>query len=101
MTVDPTFCLGEFDVTPITYRQLMLESRRTHRPPVFVGPMLVHFCKTFSTYVFFASSLVGLKHELEGVRAFGTDGEEQLVKALSHEFPFALHLMLHSRQAKH
>ena len=34
-----------------------------------------------------------MKRELEGVQAFGTDGEEQLVKALSHEFPCALHLL--------
>ncbi len=92
VTVDPTFCLGEFDMTPITYRHLLLQSCRTHRPPVFVGPMLVHYRKTFSTYVFFASSLIGLKRELQGVRAFGTDGEEELVKALSHEFSFGLHL---------
>ena len=27
LTIDPTFSLGEFDVTPITYRHLLLESR--------------------------------------------------------------------------
>ena len=28
LTIDPTFSLGEFDVTPITYRHLLLETRR-------------------------------------------------------------------------
>ena len=37
-------------------------------------------------------TLVGLKPELEGVRAFGTDGEENLVKALSHTLAFGVHL---------
>ena len=75
LTADPTFCLGDFDVTPITYRHLLLKSRRTDRPPVFVGQLLIHYRKTFSSYLFFSSSLVGLKPELEGVRAFGTDEE--------------------------
>ena len=92
LTADPTFCLGDFDVTPITYRHLLLKSRRTDRPPVFVGPLLIHYRKTFSSYLFFSSSLVGLKPELEGVRAFGTDGEENLAKALAHTFTFGVHL---------
>ena len=91
-TADPTFCLGDFDVTPVTYRHLFLRSHRTNRPPVFVGPLLIHYRKTFSSYLFFSSSLVGLQPELEGVRAFGTDGEESLVKALSHTFSFGLRI---------
>lgn len=59
---------------------------------MFIGPVLIHFCKTVSTYDFFASSLIGIKHKLAGVRAFRTDGEEESVKALSHEFSFGLHL---------
>ncbi len=51
-TIDPTFSLGEFDVTPITYRNLLLESRWSGKPPVCVGPILVHYKKTFSSYLF-------------------------------------------------
>lgn len=76
VTVDPTFCLGEFDVMPITYCYLLLKCCRTHRPPVVIGPVLIHYCKTFSMYVFFTSSLIGIKHDMAGVRAFRTDGEE-------------------------
>ena len=93
LTVDPTFCLGDFDVTPVSYRHLLLQSRRTERPPVFLGPLMVHYRKTFSTYLFFSSSLVGLRPELRGIQAFGTDGEEGLAKAFSHTFSFALHLI--------
>ena len=66
LTADPTFCLGDFDVTPITYRHLLLKSRRTDRPPVFVGPLLIHYRKTFSSYLFFSSSLVGLNQNWKG-----------------------------------
>ena len=59
LTVDPTFRLGEFDVTPITYRHLLLKTRRNNQPPMFFSLILVHYRKTFSSYLFFASSLIG------------------------------------------
>lgn len=92
LTVDPTFSLGDFDVTPTTYRHLLLECRRSGKPPVMIGPTLIHYRKTFQTYLFFASSMIGLRKELEHLRAFGTDGEKALCDAFSHEFRFAVHL---------
>lgn len=65
VTVDPTFNLGEFDVTPITYRNLLLQTERSGNHPTFLGPTLIHFRKNFSTYLYFASTLIGLKHDLE------------------------------------
>lgn len=85
LTIDPTLSLGAFDVTPITYRRLLLETKRYGTSPVFLGPLLIHYRKTFATYLFFASSLVGLSRRLEGVRAFGTDGEEAFVDTFAHE----------------
>ncbi len=92
LTVDPTFSLGAFDVTLITFRQLQLQSKRFKQPPVLVGPACVHFKKSFSTYLFFASTVIGQCRELEGVRALGTDGEQALVDAFKHEFGYAQHL---------
>ena len=40
LTADPTFCLGEFDVTPITYRYLLLETCRSNQPPISLGLFL-------------------------------------------------------------
>ena len=91
-TVDPTFSLGDFDVTPITYHHLLLETVRYGTHPVFVGPTLVHYRKTFGTYLFFASSLIGLRPDLRAVHAFGTDGEKALADAFGHEFRYATHL---------
>ena len=47
LIVDPTFSLGAFDVTVITYRHLMLECRHTNNHPAFIGPVMVHFKKIF------------------------------------------------------
>ena len=69
MTVDPTFSL---DVTITTYRHLLLECRRSGNNPVFIGPSMIHYKKSFSTYLFFASTLVGMEPELSHLRSFGT-----------------------------
>ena len=92
LTVDPTFCLGDFDVTLITYRHRMLTSKQGNQHPAIIGPVMIHYKKTFSTYLFFASSLHGLRRELAGVKCYGTDGEQALVDAFQHEFPNSAHL---------
>ena len=99
LTVDPTFCLGDFDVTPTTYR-LIVECKRTTISPVMLGPTMIHYRKSFATYLFLASALIGQSKEIEKLRVFGTDGEKPLVDAFTHEFPFALHLscFLHVRR---
>ena len=100
LTVDPTFNLGEFDVTPTTYRHGLLISPRFGKSPIMIGPIMIHYRKTFHTYLFFASTLVGLRRELAGLRAFGTDGEKALVDAFLHEFHYASHLtcFIHCRR---
>ena len=92
LTVDPTFSLGAFDVTVITYRHLMLECRRTNNHPAFIGPVMVHFKKSFSIYLFFSSTFVGLRPQLS-LKSFGTDGELALYQAFKHSFPSAVHLL--------
>ena len=64
LTVDPTFSLGEFDVTPVSYRHLLFETKRNKKHPIFLGPVLVHYRKTFGVYLFFASTIVGLSPKL-------------------------------------
>jgi hypothetical protein len=57
-----------------------------------LGPILVHHRKLFSSYNYFASTLVSLKPELRNILAFGTDGEVELYKAFAAQFPNAIHL---------
>ena len=40
LTVDPTFSLGDFECTAITYRHLLLVSHRYSTSPIFIGPVL-------------------------------------------------------------
>ena len=57
LSVDPTFSLGAFNVTVVSYHHLLLQSRRSDNPPVFICPVMVHYKKSFATYLFFASTL--------------------------------------------
>ena len=91
LTVDPTFNLGPFYVTPIAYRQLLCESGRGTQP-VMLSPILVHQSKGYPEVHFFTSSLLSLRPELTNIKAFGTDGENALINALKVSFPNATHL---------
>ena len=93
MTIDPTFTLGDFDVTVITYRHKLLISRQANCPPAIMGPLLIHYKKSFATYNFFASSLISLRRELSAIKCFGTDGEEALIDAFKHACPNSVHLV--------
>lgn len=70
----------------------MLVDRKTGKSPMMIGPMLLHQSKTFETYNFFFSKLVGMNKDEASVLAFGTDGEEALIQALSRIFYHALHV---------
>ena len=91
LSVDPTFNLGDFDVTVTMYRHLMLiNSHGSH--PVMIGPMFIHQRKKFESYYFFASSLVGLHPSMRNLQAFGTNGEKALANALHTVFNKAVHV---------
>ena len=83
MTIDPTFCLGEFKVTVTIQVSTTYPSIQTYTDnhPVFIGPIMIHYRKSFSMYLFFASTLLGMKPELSNLKSFGTDGEEALFDA--------------------
>ena len=85
--VDPTFSLGDLDVTVTTYKHLMLESRVDSKPPTMIGPMFIHVNKDSASYHFFFSSLIGQQPGLANVNSFGTDSELALANALKSCFP--------------
>ena len=99
LSVDPTFNLGPFYVTPTTYHNLLVTTNRGNHP-VTLGPILIHQTKTFHPFHYFASTLIRLNPRLISLKAFGTDGEAELIKAFSVCFPSAVHLRctLHVRQ---
>ena len=91
LSVDPTYNLGSFYVTPTTFRNLTVETRQHHHP-VVLGPILVHQTKTFRPFHYFASTLIRLNPKLMNLKCFGTDGEPELIKAFNLCFPKAVHL---------
>ena len=56
-SVDPTFQMGKFEVTPVVYKTLMLKSRRTQENPIYLGPAMIHHKKTYDAYRSLAGSL--------------------------------------------
>ena len=60
MGVDPTFDFGTLNVTSKVYRNFLLEHRMKGHSPGMLGPMLVHYQNKFSSYNFFASTLISL-----------------------------------------
>lgn len=87
--IDPTFNLGDFSVTPMVYRHLLLEDKRSGHSPLLLGPLLVHYQKLFRSYNYFFSTLIGLKPEVSAIKAVGTDGEKNLSDAVMRNFPEA------------
>ena len=55
-------------------------------------PMLLYQRKTFESYNFFFSMLVGMNKDMAAVLAFGTNGEEALTQTLPRNFYHALDL---------
>ena len=60
MGIDPIFNFGDFNVTPIVFRYLLLEHRKEGHSPIILGPLLVHQQKKFTSYHFFGSTLISL-----------------------------------------
>lgn len=90
--MDATFNLGDFYVTPITFRNCFLESKRSQVKASFCGPILIHYRKTLYSYKKLFDVVLDLAPELKELRSYGTDGERELMQALSSAFPNAKHL---------
>ena len=91
LTVDPTFNLGPFNVTPMTYENLLV-TNKDGKHPLLLGPVLIHQTKTLSPFHLFASTLISLNSKVAEVKAFGSDGEPELIKAFSLAFRNAVQL---------
>ena len=91
-SIDPTFNLGPFSVTPITYHNLLVKTTRNGNHPILLGPVLIHQTKTLRPFHYFASTLIRLNPKLSGLKAYGTDGEPELIKAFGMCFPKAINL---------
>lgn len=87
--VDPTFNLGQFEVTPIVFKNVLLRSRRTGENPVFIGPTMIHHKKTYDEFSVLARATTQESKEMLNLKCFVTDGEQALQKAFQDHFPMA------------
>lgn len=91
--VDPTFDLLPFNTTVSTYRHPMLIVKKSKVHPTILGPILIHSAKTFSSYFTLPSTMVRLCPGLANIKAFGTDEEINVYRALQTCFKDADHLL--------
>jgi hypothetical protein len=89
---DPTFNLGRFNVTVTSFQNLKVVDRVNGNHPTMIGPLLISQTKSFDAYNYFFGKIVSLNKDTRGVIAFGTDGEEELFRAMKFNFPYAIHL---------
>ena len=83
-SVDPTFNFGRFEVTPFSYKHLLLKSKRTNDCPVFLGPTAIHYSKSKGAFTKIARAVVSSCPNLGAKgKGFITDGEKALHDALS------------------
>ena len=79
---DPTFNLGRFNVTVTSYQNLKVVDRVNGDLPTITGLLLISQTKSFDAYNYFSEKIISLNKDNWGVMAFGTDGEEELYRAM-------------------
>lgn len=93
LQVDPTYNLGDFSVTATEYDHLLLVSRTTGKPPLMIGPMLLHYKKETSSYDELVGYLTARKPALKDLKALGTDGETAIANAFQERCSNMVHVM--------
>ena len=79
-SVDPTFNLREFSITPTVFKNVLAEDTKTHNSPIELGPLLYTITRHFAHTIFF-STLIELRASLRSsIQAIGTNGEKALAE---------------------
>ena len=89
--VDATFQIAGFYFTFTTYRNLMLTTEKGNHP-VFIGPGILHKQKLYTSYKTLPLLMSKYCAGTSGILVYGTDGEENMAKALADAYPTAKHL---------
>ena len=70
----------------MTYQNLLTKTIRNGNHPTLLGQT-----KTLRPFHYFASTLICLNLNFTGLKAYGTDGEPELIKAFKICYPNAVH----------
>ena len=92
LCIDTTFNIGNFFVTPTTYKHKILVDTHYGKEPTLLGPTMIHMQTKAESYKFFGSSIVSLDDELSNILAIGSDRNVALRKGFSSCFPIATQL---------
>ena len=87
LCIDTTFNIGNFLVTPTTYKHKILVDRHYGKEPTLLGPTMIHMQTKAESYKFFGSSIVSLDDELSNILAIGSDRDVALRKRIFILFP--------------
>ncbi|XP_055329584.1 uncharacterized protein LOC129582171 [Paramacrobiotus metropolitanus] len=93
MSVDTTFNVGEYYVTTVVTRHLMLRNRTTRVSPVIIGVTFIHKRKTGEAYQRMAAMLLNVRPQLTKAKFLGTDGDKALYGAFQTIFPTVPHIL--------
>ena len=90
-SVDPTFIVFKdmISLTVTVYKNLKLAQKKTGKPPVFIGLVLLHQNSEWKTFSKFAHGLITEQPSLVGIRAYGSDGEKALTDGFKRNFQSA------------
>ena len=98
---DMTYDIGNYYVVVTTYRHLQLLSRESNTEPILIGPIMICTKKNRETYQHLFQKITNVCPELRNtMKAYGSDGESALIKALELEFPFALGFLCRTHIAR-
>ena len=89
--VDATFQIAGFYFTFVTYRNLMLKTKRGNHP-VFIGPGILHKQKLYTSYTTLPLLMSKYRAGTSAVLVYGTDGEDKMAKAFSDVYSNVKHL---------
>ena len=89
--IDRTFNLGQCFVTLTVYKSHKVVRKTNGEPPIFIGPLMLHWDGQFTSYYKFFTHLRGvLNLNLTQVELLlGTDDEKAMTNALDATFPEA------------
>lgn len=89
--IDTTYNIGNFFVTPTSFRNIALQDRRTKKSPIFLGSVMIHYRCDGGAY---SELLTLIKKELgDSVQiTIGSDGDKGFVTAVKDVYPNAIHL---------
>ncbi|XP_055345049.1 uncharacterized protein LOC129592919 [Paramacrobiotus metropolitanus] len=76
ISVDTTFNVGEYYVTTVVTRHLMLRNRTTRVSSVIIGVTFIHKRKTGEAYQRMAAMLLNVRPQLTKAKFLGTDGDK-------------------------